>query len=222
VAYPAGAGREEDVTQAILLGAGRSSRMDAERGDGPKWMLEVQGLSLAQHLVNALHQCDVTEVTLARGPLGGAVQTPSVAYRDVLASRNMLETLYAVRDAVHGDVLVLYCDLIVEPRLIASLIEAPGEAAVVVDRRWRSLFSLRADDPLSIAESCSVDNGLIRDIGQPLRPEQVPDAQYVGMMRFSGRMFGELVRLYEQLSHHYAGKVWRNAKSFETAFMTDF
>jgi NDP-sugar pyrophosphorylase family protein len=70
------------MTQAILLGAGRGSRLDPMRGNHPKWMLEVAGLGLAQHLVNALHRCNVTDVLLVRGSLGGAVLTPSVSYRD--------------------------------------------------------------------------------------------------------------------------------------------
>lgn len=210
------------MTQAILLGAGQSSRMDAERGGGPKWMLEVSGLSLAQHLVNALHQCDVTEIILARGMLGGTVPTPSVAYRDVHNSRNMLETLYSVRDDVRDDVVVLYCDLMVEPRLVAALLNASGEVAVAVDRSWHNLFRLRANDPLRIAESCRIESGLIKEIGQPLRPSEFPEAQYIGMMRFSGKKFGELMTLYESLTCHFSGKPWRNAKIFEGAFMTDF
>lgn len=210
------------MTQAILLGAGRSSRMDTERGDGPKWMLQIRGLSLAQHLVNVLHQCDVTEIVLARGLLGGSVQTPSVIYRDVLDSKNMLQTLYAVRDVVHDDVLILYCDLLIEPRLLAALLRVSAEAAVVIDSNWQELFRLRADDPISIAESCTIEGGLIKQIGQPLLAGDVPEAQYIGMMRFSKRIFAELMRLYEQLSSQYSGRPWRNAKAFETAFMTDF
>ena len=209
------------MTQAILLGAGRGSRLDPMRGDGPKWMLEVAGQSLAQHLVNALHSCDVTEVTLVRGALGGAILTPSVAYRDALSTRNMLETLYSVRGEVRGDVIVAYCDLILEPRLILAVLHSPSSAAVVVDRQWSGLFSLRADDPLSIAESCKLCGDGIKEIGQPLRPGETPEAQYIGLMRFDGAMFHQLMELYESLASEHHGRPWRNAKTFEDAFLTD-
>ncbi len=210
------------MTQAILLGAGRGSRLDPMRGDGPKWMLEVAGQSLAQHLVNALHSCDVTDVLLVRGALGGSVLTPSVAYREALDTRNMLETLYSVREEVRGDVIVGYCDLILEPRLISAALSSPGSAAVVVDRQWRSLFSLRADDPLSIAESCSLCGDGFKEIGQPLQPGQTPEAQYIGLMRFTGAIFHQLMALYELLAVEHGGRPWRNARTFEGAFFTDF
>ena len=107
------------MTQAILLGAGQGSRLTALRGNHPKWMLEVAGQSLAQHLVNALHSCNITDVLLVRGALGGTVLSPSVGYRDVVNTRNMLETLYSVRGEVREDVIVAYCDLIIDPRLIS-------------------------------------------------------------------------------------------------------
>src|SRR4051812_47738224 len=116
------------MTQAILLGAGRGSRLDIERGSDPKWMLEVEGQSLAQHLVNVLHAHDVAEVLLVRGALGGTVLSPSVAYADVFGSPNMLHTLHEVREYVRGDVIIGYCDLLLEPRVIRELLAYKSEA----------------------------------------------------------------------------------------------
>jgi L-glutamine-phosphate cytidylyltransferase len=210
------------MTQAILLGAGRGSRLDIERGTDPKWMLEVEGQSLAQHLVNVLHAHDVAEVLLVRGALGGTVLSPSVAYADVFGSPNMVHTLHEVRDYVRGDVIIGYCDLLLEPRVVRTLLAYKGEAGVVVDRRWLSLFSLRDDDPLSIAESCRLAAGRLVEIGQPIVSGVVPEAQYVGLMRFSGPMFAELMRLYDELKAETAGRPWRHARNFEAAYFTDF
>lgn len=210
------------MTQAILLGAGLGSRLESVRGSHPKWMLEVAGQSLAQHLVNALHSCDITNVLIVRGALGGTVLTPSVNYRDALATKNMLETLYSVRGEVHDDVLVVYCDLILEPRLILAALQSSGTAAVAVDRLWSNLFSLRSDDPLSIAESCILSDGGFKEIGQALTPGEIPDAQYIGLMRFNKEAFHELMSLYEVLAVEFANRPWRNSRSFNAAYFTDF
>jgi choline kinase/ADP-ribose pyrophosphatase YjhB (NUDIX family) len=210
------------MTQAILLGAGQGSRLDAERGTGPKWMLEVEGQSLAQHLVNMLHANDITEILLVRGAIGGSVLTPSVAYADIIRSHNMLHTLSQVRDYVRDDVVVVYCDLLLEPRVVQALLAYNGEAGVVVDRRWQSLFSLRDDNPLAIAESCRVDDGRLLEIGQPVKAGTIPDAQYIGLMRFGRSMFHNLMKLYDELEIRNVGRPWRNAPSFQAAFFTDF
>ncbi|WP_187969841.1 NUDIX domain-containing protein [Aquibium microcysteis] len=210
------------MTQAILLGAGRGSRLDAERGAGPKWMLEVEGQPLAQHLVNVLHAHDVTNILLVRGALGGTVLSPSVAYADVLDSPNMLHTMQQVRHAVRDDVIIAYCDLLLEPRVVRQLLKDSSDAAVVVDRNWASLFALREDDPISIAESCQIVDGRLTEIGQPLVEGRWPEAQYVGLMRFSQKGFRELMTLYDELEVTTAGQSWRNAKSFSAAYITDF
>lgn len=209
------------MTQAILLGAGRGSRLDTERGTGPKWMIEVEGQSLAQHLVNSLHAHDVTDVLLVRGALGGKVLSPSVAYAEVVDSRNMLQTLHRVRNMVRDDVIIAYCDLLLEPDVLRTLLDHDGDAGVVVDRSWRALFSMRADEPLSIAESCRIVDGRLAEVGQPLAGRS-PEAQYVGVMRFRYAVFHDLMRLYDQLSETASGGRWRNAASFEAAYFTDF
>lgn len=208
------------MTQALLLGAGRGSRLDAERGAGPKWALEIAGQSLAQHLINVLHAHDITDITLVRGPLGGMANTPSVAYRDV-TSRNMLDTLSQVRDVVNDDVLVLYCDLILEPRVVGKLLRASDEACIAIDDNWRELFALRADDAESIAESCVLLGDRLVEIGQPLSGKS-PEHQYIGAMRFSMSSFDKAMNIYDELATVFANRPWRNANAFESAYMTDF
>jgi 8-oxo-dGTP pyrophosphatase MutT (NUDIX family)/choline kinase len=134
----------------------------------------------------------------------------------------MLETLYSVRSEVRDDVIVCYCDLVLEPRLISAVLNSPGHAAIVVDLQWRNLFSLRDDNPLSIAESCTLSGSGFKEIGQPLKPGQTPEAQYIGLMRFSKPTFDKLMALYESLAAAHGGRPWRNAGAFEGAFFTDF
>lgn len=210
------------MTQAIFLGAGRGSRLQQAAGQRPKWLLKVAGQSIAQHAVNVMHGCGVTTTLVVRGALGGTVLSPSVAYLDAPGTQNMVETLFAARDYVRGDVIFSYCDIMYEPRVVEALLGSSGSIGVVVDKCWRSLFSLRADDPLSIAERCRLFNDKIVELGQPLAAGEQPDAQYIGLMRFSETAFSSLAAHYDVLLATYSGKPWRNAPTFEQAYLTDF
>lgn len=53
-------------------------------------------------------------------------------------------------------------------------------------------------------------------------PGQTPEAQYIGLMRFSKYLFYQLMELYELLVAEYRGQPWRNSRNFESAFLTDF
>ncbi|WP_306031055.1 NUDIX domain-containing protein [Stappia sp. MMSF_3263] len=210
------------MTQVILLGAGRGSRLGTQSGFGPKWMLEIEGLSLAQHLVNVFHLQNVTDINLVRGAQGGTVLSPSVAYTEVIDSPNMVHTLHEVRHLVRDDVIVAYCDLLLEPRVVQKVLEFTGDVGVVVDQHWQELFALRADDPLEIAESCRVVDGRLVELGQLVSPGQRPDAQYIGLVYFKLPIFQQLMRMYDELLDMTAGAPWRNSSSFVQAYLTDF
>ena len=185
-------------------------------------MLEVNGQSLAQHLVNVLHAGDVAETLLVRGGAGGTVLSPSVAYADVIDSPNMLNTLQMIRSHVRDRVVISYCDILVEPRVLDLLLGYQGNAGIVVDKAWQSLFSLRSDNPLEIAESCRLAGNRLVEIGQPLAEGHVPEAQYLGLMVFSSEMFAALMKLYDELDFEWSGRAWRNATDFKAAYFTDF
>jgi choline kinase/8-oxo-dGTP pyrophosphatase MutT (NUDIX family) len=196
--------------------------MSAETAGKPKWMLEIEGQSLAQHLINCLQENNITDVTLVTGPLGGSVKTPSVATVRSYANANMLQTLFSIRDLVVDDVIFCYCDLLLEPRVFSELLRNNTDAGIVVDRNWLELFSLRSENPEGIAESLSVESGRIVEIGQPLNPSQTPSHQYIGVMKFSEGLFRKLTEIYDELCKSFEDKPWRNAARFEEAYLTDF
>lgn len=207
--------------RAIFLGAGGGTRLHPLTVAAPKWLLEINGQPILQHSVNVMHECNVTEIVVVRGRLGGRVKTPSVLYRDDLEQRNMVHTLFSVEDLFTDDIIVSYCDILYEPRLLQALLASTSPVAVLVDQGWDRYFRIRADDPMSIAESCVIENGFLTEIGQPLRGRR-PQGQYVGLMRFSKGTSTLIRNIYHELKSEFTGRPWRNAPSFERAFMTDF
>lgn len=208
--------------KVVFLGAGQGSRLQDITCGRPKWLLEMAGQSILQHSVNVMHQCGVVDTLIIRGALEGRIRSPSVAYLDAPNTSNMVETLFSARSHLDGDVIVSYCDIIYEPKIVLALLESNADIGVIVDRSWRSLFAFRSDNVLSIAESCEIHGQDLISIGQPLAPNEEPSAQYIGLMRFSSSGIRVAAELYDKLAKSKAGQPWRNAKSFEKAYMTDF
>lgn len=214
-----------DKYSAIVLGAGDSTRMKNAVGK-PKWMLDINGQSIAQHILNVLNSEMITKNTILVGVNGGSVINPSTHIRRVYNSKNMVQTLFSASELLDGEIVVSYGDIIFEPRVLRVLKCSDADLSVVVDTNWLQYYSDRFIDWRDDAETCRLtENGFARrfiEIGQPLRDEEIPEAQYIGLVKFSARGIEKAKEIYGKLLKSYSGEPWRNSLAFESAYMTDF
>jgi len=207
--------------RVIFLGAGRGSRLLPYTANCPKWQLNVGGLSILERQIACVHECGIADVVVVRGKAGGAVRCPSVSYVEDHACYNMVHSLFKARKHLIGDVVISYADILYEPAVIKQLLASQAPISVVVDLDWQSYFRTRADDPCSIAESLVLDGTRITSIGQPLRKGEMPQAQYIGLIKATAAGSLLLQEIYDDLLQKFGDKPWRNAPCFENAYMTD-
>lgn len=207
---------------AIILAAGRGSRLHPYTAECPKCLTELGGLSLIDRHIATLRAAGIQDIVIAAGYRAEMLQLPQT--RQVINSRwaetNMVETLFAAEAAFGDDLIVAYSDIVYEPRVIEALLGSPHATSVVVDRKWKSLWEVRFDDPLSDAESLTLDAyGLIRDIGNKVTDIDTIDAQYIGLMRFRGAGISAMRNAYKRLCTEL--RPWNAKRPPEKAYMTD-
>ncbi|WP_280463186.1 phosphocholine cytidylyltransferase family protein [Nocardia carnea] len=175
--------------RAVILAAGRGSRMGAHTDDHPKCLVEVNGQTLLDRHRDALAAAGVTEVGIVTGyraeALTGTVATEfhAARWRDT----NMVVSLTAA-DAwlTASECLVVYGDIFYTPETVRRLAAAPGDLAVAYDPDWLTLWSQRFDDPLSDAETFRLrEDDTITDIGGKTRCASEIQGQYMGLLRFT-------------------------------------
>lgn len=211
------------MTSAIILCAGKSTRLQSELRGRPKWMIEVRGIPVLQHLVNGLHKAGIFRTLVLRSHFFDTAKTPSVSYKDDVETTNMLATLMSASEEIRGELIICYGDILVEPRLIDAMASSSADVGVLVDRSWINLFRHRADDPVSIAESCSYANDHLSNIGQKIIGSgDIPLAQFIGLIRLSPKGSEIWTNVYRELKQNFSGVPWRNASTFERAYTTDF
>ena len=204
---------------AIILAAGRGSRLHPYTESCPKCLTELGGRTLLNYQIGTLRTCGITNIIVVTGYLGEMLQSPGweCVENPLWAETNMVESLFTAETKFTSDMIVAYSDIVYEPRVLQALLDSDADISVVVDRQWRALWEQRFTDPLSDAESLRIDrNGDILEIGQ--RPDSCDqiEAQYIGLMRFKGQGVEELRKGYTAL---------RNAdlsgRPAEQAYMTD-
>lgn len=204
---------------ALILAAGRGSRLHPMTADCPKCLTELAGVPLIDFQIAALRQCGIRDVVVAAGykreMLTG--KGTRMVINERWASTNMVETLFAAEAAFGDDVVVSYSDIVYEPSVVQALVDSPHDVSVVVDKNWRSLWEARFENPLSDAESLRIDAaGRLIEIGKPAASLDEIQAQYVGLMRFKGDGIRCLRDAYQRLRDRAESE-----KRADNFYMTD-
>jgi choline kinase len=209
--------------QAVIVAAGRGSRLRPHTDHAPKCLLSFAGRTLIDWQRAALAANGITDVTLVRGYMGQKFDDLGLSLRTNprWAETNMVYSLFCAKDILEAGktVVVSYGDIIYEPRVVEALLTVSGDIAVAVDRNWRALWQERSNDPLSDAESLRVgDDGRIVDIGRKVASLDEIEAQYIGLMRFDRVGLEMLCDFYGSASD---GDAWLLGRTRETCYMTD-
>ena len=169
-----------------------------------------------------LKAAGVTDIVIITGYLNDMLALPGTRqiHNPDWASTNMVESLFCADDEFGDDMIVTYGDILYEPRVLRALLDSPEDISVVVDRQWRAYWESRFDDPLSDAESLTLDeNGNISDIGNTVTNIDDIEAQYTGLMRFRGPGIERLRTARANLNT--TRRPWMEKRTVANAYMTD-
>lgn len=210
------------ATTAIILTAGRGSRLHPYTENCPKSLTEFAGMPLIERQIATLRAAGIDDILIATGYKREMFTMSGVreVHNPQWAETNMVETLFRCEAQFGDDLIVGYGDIIYEPRVLKALLADRHEIAVVVDKSWRSYWEHRFDDPLSDAESLRLDDqGRITDIGAEASDLADIQGQYIGLMRFRGAGIDALRTTYRQLGDFH--RAWMERRALAGAYMTD-
>ncbi|MGP4113450.1 NTP transferase domain-containing protein [Streptomyces sp. 4N509B] len=186
--------------RAVVLAAGRGSRIGWVTDDRPKCLVEVGGRTLLSRQVEALEHAGADEIAVVTGWCADAfAEVPLHRFTNHRwAETSMVESLACAGAwLTAGDTVVSYGDIVYTPRTAARLAETDAPIALAFDPDWRRLWSERFEDPLDDAETFAVDpDGRVTEIGaRPTTLEEV-QGQYMGLLRFTPAGWAEAVRVH--------------------------
>lgn len=173
--------------RAIVLAAGRGSRLGGLTTERPKCLVPVLGRTLLDWQIDALSAAGVTEIGIVRGYLREQMQRPDVTYFDNLrwAETNMVRSLECAASWLSVEpCFIAYADLIYFPSTVGSLGRADAAVALSYDRNWRSQWEARFGNPLIDAETFRVDaDDNVIDIGRKPQSLDEINGQYMGLLK---------------------------------------
>jgi phosphoenolpyruvate phosphomutase len=212
--------------KAIILAAGRGSRLGKLTQQKPKTCLNFMGKSLLQHQIEVYRQCDINDIHIVTGYRESEIDIPGTRkwINENWEKTNMLESLFTARDILEEEVVISYGDLIFEKKILEELLLARGDVRVLADRLWTNYYHCRFDGTLGDAENLQVgEDGDLLEIGTPLKKNQSCPAQYIGLIALTTPGCHIFREVYDDLKKHISpGEKWRFSKNIDNAYMTDF
>jgi len=210
--------------KVIILAAGKGTRLNKYTQDMPKGMLKVFDKPLIMHQVETYKRLGVNDVTVIAGYQNEKINIPEVniVINHDYGSTNMVESLFCAADKIDGDVIISYGDIIFEERICRDIIDFSGDIGVAVDIDWKDYWIARYGRVDYDIESLSIKGEQILELGFDNPNIDNIDGRYVGMIRLNAKGAEIFKHNYFSNKKMYYRKIWKNKRTFENIFMTDF
>jgi choline kinase len=189
--------------KALILAAGRGSRMKNRTNDRPKCLVPFRGKPLLEHQILAIQAAGIKEIGLITG-----------YRREMLAGRGLYEfhnpnwestqmvtSLVCAQDWLEaGPCLVSYSDIFYETSAVSSLMKTSAKIAVTYAVDWLSLWEKRFGNPLDDAETFRVNpDHTIAEIGRKAKLVAEIEGQYMGLIYFHPEGWQEAKKILKQM-----------------------
>jgi len=177
------------MMRAVILAAGRGSRMGQLCENRPKCLVELEGKPLIERQIAALRRGGVDEIGVVRGYRAEIIDFPGLFYfaNERWTETNMVMSLAAAAPWLRSEpVIVSYADIFYRSDLVRGLASAPGQLVISYDRAWRRLWTRRFGDPLADAETFRINAaGQLLEIGGKATRIEDIEGQYMGLLKFT-------------------------------------
>lgn len=175
--------------KAIILAAGRGSRMQNLTDKTPKCLVELHGKPLLHWQLAALQAAGIDEVALVTGYRSELLALPHITkfHNPCWAETNMVSSLaYAEDWLLEGPCIVSYSDIFYTAETVRALIEAPNAILTITyDPNWLPHWQARFANPLDDAETfrLGIDGRQVIEIGGKPKSLLEIEGQYMGLLR---------------------------------------
>lgn len=208
--------------RAILIAAGRGSRLMPTTADTPKCYAEVGGRRLLDWAVDAFRQNDIDDITFIGGYRIDCVRAdyPDFTYREnsEWPNNNILASLMYAEDLMDQPFVCCYSDVLFTPQIVQDVLRDQSAIALGVDTEWLVRYEHRTEHPSDDAEKVTVANGHVTRIHRQIDEEHA-HGEFIGLAKFTVDGAAALRRHYHQRREEFTGRPFREAKVFEKAYL---
>lgn len=184
------------MISAVILAAGRGSRLGQLTSELPKPLIQLGGMTLVERAIASLRDAGITEPRLV---VGYRAESFDFLKLPRFSNAEWAQTgiFWSLRSAAHflerHSAVVCYGDIFFAARDVVRLADATGDIVVAYDSAAFALWSQRFSDPYSDLENFEVAaDGRCTKIGGKLARGDRLDGQFTGLFKLTPRGWANL------------------------------
>ena len=201
--------------KAIILAAGRGSRMNHLTNDKPKCLIKINGKKLLEWQLEAIREAGINEIGIVTGYKREMLSDYKLTefFNPDWETSQMFNSLNCAKNWLEQyPCIVSYSDILYNESAIQSIMNSEEEINLTYDINWEKLWRKRFEDPLVDAETFRLnDDGSLAEIGK--KPSSINDiqGQFMGLLKFSPNGWKKIEEIIENL----------NSEEIKKLYMTD-
>ncbi len=189
---------------AVVLAASKGDFGDLVQSR-PKAMLPLRGKPILGWHADAFRRQSIRRISVVRGYCKEAVDLPDIRYfdNDAYATTGEVASLHAARDALEGDIVIAYGDIVFDDFILRNLLSQTAEINIAVDGGWklRKRLDARRDLVVTEGEHDPLELGWCRlaQIGQDASSDAAT-GEWIGLLFLRAAGTDRLVKLLDELA----------------------
>jgi L-glutamine-phosphate cytidylyltransferase len=190
--------------KAIILAAGRGSRMKQLTAERPKCLVNIRGKPLIEWQLEAIRAAGIREIAIVTGYRNELLSPYKLVefHNARWSETNMVTSLACAEEWLkHQTCVISYSDIFYEASAVISLINCSASLAVTYDPNWLNLWKRRFSNPLLDAETFLISStNEILEIGNKPRNVEEVQGQYMGLLRMTPKSWKHIASIRAKFS----------------------
>lgn len=182
--------------QAIIMAAGKGSRLGNLTEDKPKAFLEIEGIKLIEYNIALLHANGIHNILLVTGyynekyeELAQRVSGVRCIYNPFYEMMNVLGSFYMAQEYLNEeDAIYMHADTLCAPDIFQDMLNTKGDMVLPVE------FKLCDEEAMKVR----TEQGKIIEISKQI-PCEKGEGEFIGIAKIGGNVIHPLKQVVKEL-----------------------
>ena len=208
--------------KAIIIGAGRGKRLGSNTDHSPKCFTEIGNQRILDWIIQSFNENGIENICFIGGYQMYKIKKDYPQFKfchNVNWERNnILASLMYAESEMDESFICCYSDILFTPKVVKKLLDSKFDVSLVIDTHWLDRYQHRSDHPPHDAEKVLIEGKQITRVHRDIRSSQAY-GEYIGVAKFTAKGAELLKNYYHQCQKKYDGKPFREAVTFEKAYL---
>ena len=195
---------------AIILAAGRGSRLKKKTFNKPKCLIKIHNKSILEWSIESIKQSGIKKIFA----IGGYKHNELKKFINVkYVNNNWKKTnifyslLKADKTLMKKPSLIFYSDILFNKKILRTLINNKSQICIPYDKSWKKLWKIRFKDPFQDAETFVIKNKRLFEIGKKTTNMKDIQGQFMGILKITPPGWKKIKMAIKNLTNSQISKI---------------